>query len=540
MRKWLPLLVLSIAMFIIVIDMSVMNVAISTLVEEFDTNVTVIQTAITAYALVSGSLMMLGAKLGDRIGRRNTLVLGAAIYGVGTTMTALSANVYMLMFGWSVLEGIGAALMLPTLYALAGGTYKGPDRAMAFSIIGALAGIGVAVGPIVGGWLTTNMSWRVVFAIEAVLVIVILALHRNIIDTNPKGISKNKLDLFGGLLTVLGLGLAVYALLQAGTWGFIEPRSSPIEPFGLSLTPFVFLFGLFVLWLFVQWERFLTSRGREPLLDLTLFRDRGLTSAVSYAMIQNILLGGTVFGIPLFLQVTLGLSAFETGVQMIPLSVAVFLASIVGAQMAVKVSPRSWVRIALVILLAANLVLLGTIDQELSSFGFGLALALVGAGVGMMGAMLGNLGQSSVSERSRSEVGGLQNTASSLGTSIGTALIGAIVIAGLAASFTTLTQLDPEIPAEVSADIEIAMGAGVSFAPSNAVEAGLLEAGASPELTEAVVAAYSESQLNALRVAFLATSGLVVIAFLMTGILPTTKLEDMADPDDAAPAPTEV
>src|SRR3954471_1728545 len=237
MGKRIVLVVLAAAQFLMVLDQSVMNVSISQLVSDFDTNVTTIQAVITLYSLTMAALMVTGGKLGDIWGRRRAFSIGLVIYAVGSGLTALSWSVPTLALGWSILEGIGAALVLPAMVALTAGNFEGKARAAAYGVLGGVAGAGIAVGPILGGWVTTNLTWRLVFAGEVVLVIAILLAVRLL----PSGGARPgaKLDGVGAVLCALGLTLVVLGVLEASTWGWLKPRNSPIEPFGFSLTPFM-------------------------------------------------------------------------------------------------------------------------------------------------------------------------------------------------------------------------------------------------------------------------------------------------------------
>src|SRR5215218_4565617 len=201
-----------------VLDQAVMNVAISQLVADFDTTVTTIQAVIALYALVMAGLMLTGGKIGDLIGRRRAFAIGLCIYATGSALTAASWNVPSLMLGWSVLEGIGAALVLPAMVALVASNFHGQDRALAYGVLGGVAGAGIAVGPILGGWATTELSWRVVFAGEVVVVLGILLSMRLIHEPAPSG-PKPRLDWVGGLLSASGLGVMVFGVLQASNWG---------------------------------------------------------------------------------------------------------------------------------------------------------------------------------------------------------------------------------------------------------------------------------------------------------------------------------
>ncbi len=526
MGKWGPLIVLSMAQFLMVIDQAVMNVSISQLVDDFDTTVTTIQGVITFYALTMAMLMITGGKVGDILGRRRTFAVGHVIYAAGSALTAASWSVGSLALGWSVLEGVGAALVLPALVALVAANYEGRDRVTAFGVIGGVAGAGIAVGPIIGGFFTTNLSWRWVFVGEVIIAAVIVALVGVVRDA-PIG-RKPKLDLLGAALTAVGLGMIVIAALQSSEWGWLRPRNSPIEPFGLALTPFVVLAGCMLIYAFIGWSRRREANGQDPLVRLGLFESRPLRSGVTMTLAQNTILAGTFFALPLYLQLTLGFDAFDTGVRVLPVSIAVLLTSVGGANLLLRFPPRRVVRIGLLVLLVGIGVMLSTIEPELEGFTFGLSMALLGCGIGILAAVLGNLVQSAVGERDRSEAGGLYNTATQLGTAFGTAAIGAIVISGLASSFTSEVVADERISAEISAEVEVSLSAGVSFVSSDNVRE-IIEAGdAEPEIVDALVENYESSQLDALRVALLATAFITLIALAVSRQLPTRRIDEIA------------
>src|SRR3954452_22829026 len=224
-----------------VLDQAVMNVSISQLVSDFHTDVTTIQAVIALYSLVMAAFMVPGGKIGDILGRRRAFTIGNVIYGTGSLLTALAWSVPVLMLGWSVLEGIGAALVLPALVALAARSFEGRERALAYGVLGGVSGAGIAVGPILGGWVTTNLTWRLVFAGEVVVVIAILLTFRRI--PQDSGREGAELDVVGAVLSALGLGAIVFGVLKASSWGWLEPRNSPVEPFGFSLTPFLVAAG---------------------------------------------------------------------------------------------------------------------------------------------------------------------------------------------------------------------------------------------------------------------------------------------------------
>ncbi|MSV49405.1 MAG: MFS transporter, partial [Actinobacteria bacterium] len=368
-KRWLPLVALATAQFVMVLDQSVMNVSISTLVDDFNTTVTTIQAVITLYCLVMAMFMLTGGKIGDIIGRRRAFVVGLAIYGCGSAVTAVAPTVGILTLGWSVMEGIGAALVLPALAALIAGNYEGADRKAAYAVIGGVAGAGIALGPILGGWATTELSWRVVFVGEVILVLLILAMSRLITDT-PRTGTAPRLDFLGSMLAASGLGLVVLGVLQSSSWGWLRPKDSPVEIFGFSLTIFVITAGGVALWGFLRWQRHREAIGTDPLVHLDLLKIPPLRSGLIGLFSQNLILMGVFFVIPLYLQLVIGLNALETGIKMLPVSVTMLVASGAGSRLSSRFSVRTIVRSGLITTMLAAILLLISIRPDLANLGF--------------------------------------------------------------------------------------------------------------------------------------------------------------------------
>lgn len=536
MAKWGVLAVLAAAQFLMVLDQAVMNVAISQLVADFDTTVTTIQAVIALYALVMAGLMLTGGKVGDLIGRRRAFTIGLVIYGAGSALTAASWSVPVLTLGWSVLEGIGAALVLPAMVALVAGNFRGQDRALAYGVLGGVAGAGIAVGPILGGWVTTDFTWRLVFAGEVVVAIGIL-LGTRLLEEPPRPSLSSGLDWVGAVLSALGLATIVFAVLQASNWGWLHPRSSPLEPFGFSLTPFVIAAGGILLAAFVAWERRRERQGLEPLVHLHLLGIPRLRAGVATLLAQNLTLMGIFFTVPLFLQIVQGLDALETGVRMLPASVGLFVSALAGSALAKRFPARLLVRIGLMVVFASALLLLDTVEPELDNASFLVAMGVLGVGMGLVVSQLGNVVQSAVGDEDRSEAGGLQNTAQQLGSSLGTAFLGAIVITGLIGAFTANIAANPKISPDVEERVHVQMSAGASFVAAGEVEAGAREAGLDPATTAELVSEYEGAQLAALKTAFLCAALLVLASFLATRKLPTKRFDELAPGAEPAPAP---
>jgi MFS family permease len=523
-------MVLGTAQFLMVLDTSVMNVSISQLVKDFHTEVTAIQAVITLYTLVMAAFMITGGKLGDMLGRRRVFGIGLAVYGVGSALTAVAPVLWVLALGWSVIEGLGAALVLPALAALVGGAYRGRDRAVAYGVIGGLAGAGIAVGPLLGGWLTTYATWRLVFAGEVVLVLAMLALLGWIPEDPPRAEKRPRLDVLGTVLSAGGLGLIVLGVLQSSSWGWLRPRNPPFTVLGFSPTVFVIALGGVLLGFLRAWENRLwdrrgtRERDPEPLIRFSVFGIAPLRSGLTMLLNQNLILLGLFFVIPLYLQVVQGFDAFQTGLRLLPVSVTMLLSAMSGPLLGRYASPRTVVRIALLVLLASILWLLGTIDPHIDDLSFGFAMALLGLGMGLLASQLGNVVQSSVGESERSEVGGLQYTAQNLGSSLGTALIGSLLISALVTAFTIEIEDNPEISAATRQEAGIRMEAGVSFISADEVRAGAEQAGLPPSEVDAVADSYAQAQLNALKAAILAAGGITLAGLAFTRHLPTDRL----------------
>jgi MFS family permease len=541
-RKWLPMLILASAQFVMVLDSSVMNVAISQIVDDLDTTIQGVQTAITLYTLVMAAFMLLGAKLGDILGRNRAFAIGLAIYGLGSLTTALSPNLGVLLVGWSGVEGFGAVLVVPAIAALTAATYEGGDRALAYALLGGIAAIAVAAGPLIGGWVTTEFTWRYVFAAETVVVIVILLL-RGQIARAPRAERRPQLDIVGVALSSSGLGVIVFAILRSSVWGFVQPRTPPtvngteITPLGFSIVPFMVLGGLALLWAFVAWEQRRARLGRDKLLDTSLLRISQLRAGLSTLVGQQLVLMGTFFVIPVYLQVVLGLDAFETGKRLLPLSVAMLVFALLGPRIAARRSPRVVAQIGLIAVSIGALVMLATLDVTLNDTGFRVALGLIGAGAGLLASQLGNVIMSSVAPTKTSEAGGLQGTAQNLGSSLGTAIIGAVLLASLATGFSERITDNPDVPPAARETIVANTEQGIDIVPVAAVEDAAVDGGLSPDQARAVAADYGDAQLDALRLSLGAVGLAALLSLWLTRRLPTKSL---AATEVAAPEPLPV
>ena len=501
----LVLMTLATGQFLMTLDSSVMNVSIATVAKDVGTTVTGIQGAITAYTLVMAALMITGAKIGAIIGRKRAFMIGCIIYGAGSFTTSLAQSLPVLLFGWSFLEGVGAALILPAIVALVASNFPVQRRAAAYGLVAAAGAVAVAVGPLIGGFCTTYFSWRWVFAGEVVLVIGILILARKIADA-PVG-TRPRLDLVGAALSALGLGLLVFGILRSSEWGWLQPKPDGPSWGGMSPTVWLMFAGLFVLWVFFRWEARVETHG-EPLLRADLLRNKQLTGGLVMFFIQYLMQAGLFFVVPLFLSVCLGLSALATGARLLPLSVTLLAAAVGIPKLWPNVSPRLIVRCGLLALLAGTCVLLAGLDPDSGPEVVFVPMLLIGLGVGALASQLGAVTVSAVPDDRSPEVGGVQNTMTNLGASIGTALAGSVMIAAVSSAFLTNIQHNPAIPTRVKSDAQVQLAGGVPFISDADLEHALDEAGASNRTTSAALDSYRSARISGL------TSSLALLAFV--------------------------
>jgi EmrB/QacA subfamily drug resistance transporter len=514
------LLTLAAGQFLMTLDTSVMNVSIATVAKDVGTTVTGIQGAITAYTLVMAALMLTGAKIGAIIGRKRAFAIGCVIYGCGSFTTSISQSLPVLLFGWSFLEGVGAALILPAIVALVAGNFPAERRPAAYGLVAAAGAIAVAVGPLVGGFCTTYFSWRWVFAGEVVVVLVILLMTRRIADAPVE--RRPRLDMVGAVLSALGLGLLVFGVLRSSEWGWIQPKPEGPSWAGLSPTVWLVLAGLFVIWLFFRWEERVEARGGEPLIRADLLRNRQLSGGLVLFFFQFLAQAGLFFVVPLYLSVCLGLSALDTGVRLLPLSLTLLIAALGVPRVFPNASPRLIVRVGLLALLAGTVVLLGALEADSGPEIVLVPMLLIGLGIGALASQLGAVTVSAVPDDQSPEVGGIQNTATNLGASMGTAIAGSLMIAAVASSFLAGIEQSSAIPSRVKEQARVELAGGVPFISDADLEAALDDAHVSRRTTDAALDAYAAARLDGLRAALAILAVLDLVALFLAQRIPRT------------------
>ncbi|MEU6136895.1 MFS transporter [Nocardioides sp. NPDC047086] len=513
------LFTLASAQFLMTLDSSVMNVSIATVAEDLDTTVTGIQTAITLYTLVMASLMITGGKVGQLLGTKRAFAIGCVIYGVGSSTTALAPNLTVLLIGWSFLEGVGAALIMPAIVSLVATNFARAERPRAYGLVAAAGAIAVAAGPLIGGLLTTYASWRLVFAGEVLIVLGILLLTRRMTDA-PADPSA-RLDLVGTVMSTLGLGLVVFGILRAGSWGFLIPKEGAPSWLGVSPVLWLVIAGGLVLRAFLGWEHRRQDQGRSALIDPAILDNRVLRGGLTSFFFQYLLQAGLFFSVPLFLSVALGLSAVETGVRILPLSLTLLLAAVGIPKLFPDASPRRVVRIGFAALFAGNVSLLVSLEVGVGPEVVTWPMLLAGLGVGALASQLGSVTVSAVPDEQSPEVGGLQNTVTNLGASIGTALAGAVLISALTSSFLTGIQNNPDVPDSLSSTAAVDLAGGIPFVPDDALEDALADAGVPDSESAAIVEENSAARLDGLRAALSVLALISLVALFFARRVPT-------------------
>jgi len=515
------ILTLGAGQFLMTLDSSVMNVAIATVAEDVGTTIEGIQTAITLYTLVMAMLMIPGGKIGTLIGRKRAFAIGCIVYGAGSLTTALAPNLPVLLLGWSLLEGIGAALILPAIVALVASNVPAAGRPRAYGLVMAAGAIAVALGPLIGGFATTYFSWRWVFAGEVVVVLFILARTRRI--TDPPAERGPRLDVIGAALSATGLGLAVFGVLRSSSWGWVLAKPGSPSVLRLSLTLVLVLTGVLVLWGFTLWEHRIVRRGGEPLVRLEMFGNRQFTGGLLMFFFQFLVQAGLFFTIPLYLSVALGLSAIDTGLRIMPLSITLLLAAAGIPRFFPNASPRRVVRGGLLAMCAGIVSLFTAMNASAGPEIVTVPLLLAGLGIGALASQLGSVTVSAVPAEESDEVGGLQNTATNLGASLGTALAGSILIAMLTASFLSGIAGNSAIPADVSDQASVELATGIPFLSDAALESALEDAGVSDETAAAAVDENTQARLDGLRAALAVLALIAVAGLFFTGRIPTVQ-----------------
>lgn len=528
MKKWVVIILLSLAQFVMVLDSTVMNVSISALVKDLNTTVNGVQAAITFYTLTMAALMLLGGKLGEKWGSRRALVIGSIIYGAGSFLTGISQNLPTLLFGWSLVEGIGAILVIPAIASLIVANYNGKDRALAYGILGAVAGAGAAVGPLIGGIATTYFSWRYVFIAETAIILIILLFIKNIKPDKPK--ADTSIDVLSAVLSATGMALIVFGILQSKTWGWIQPKVVPmingmeVAPLGFSIVIYLLVAGLALLWWFFRRQQQLATTKSGPFLDLSIFNVNSFRAGTNTIMLQYFITAGAFFVLPVYLQLLLGLDALDTGLRMMPLSIALVLFAVIGAKLVNRFSIKFIINGGFVAIAGGLALMLLVMDVSAKNPMFLVAMFIIGTGLGLLSSQVGNVILSSAPAKNASQAGGLQGTFQNLGSSLGTAIVGSVLLASLTVTFdTSITQ--SELPSQTQVAIAEKTSQGVPIISMDQLQQGLSEQNVSEEYAEVIFSSYQDAQLHSLKTSILFLILALLIAIPLTRNIPNSLAE---------------
>ena len=532
-KKWLPLIVLASALMIIIIDTTVLNVSIRNMITDLKTNVQAIQWVISAYALTLAALTVTGGRLGDLFGRKKIFVIGAVLFAVGSITTALAPTIAWVIFGNAIIEGIGAALMMPATASLLVSNYRGKERALAFAIWGAVAASAAAIGPILGGWLTTNYSWRWAFGINVVVVALLIFGSRYIQESRDNQ-EKKQLDFTGVILSSLGLTSIVYGLIESSTYGWWKTKvpfaifGQSFNPFGLSVTVVSIIAGLAALTIFAYHEKRREAKGKTPLVSLSLFKNSQFTAGSVTTALMAVGQSGIIFAVPIFYQSVLGLDAFHTGLGLLPMSIAVMIGAPLALKFSKKLTPKQVIQLGFIINTIGIVYMYTVLSASSGPMTLAPGLFLYGIGMGFAFSQLSNLTLSAVAVDQSGEASGVNSTLRQVGASFGSAIIGAALISTISSAAISNINGSQVLPNSMKPAIVKrveAAGSNIEFAnPGNV-----------PNIAEAIkneiVKNIHEATVEGNKIS-LALTGIFTIIALMFSI----KLPNIRDLDTAKEA----
>ncbi len=423
-------LLLAMAMFVLVVDTSFMNVSISAVVEDLDATVSGVQSAIALEALVSASFILIGSKIGDLYGRKLAYILGLLGYAIGALAMTLTQTLLPVVIFWAIIGGLGASLLLPAMQSLIHGNFEGAARMKTYALVGAATGIAAAVGPLLGGFITTYLSWRVGFFLEFVIIAVVLLnikLVKDVPYTGPREIDRG-----GAVLSILGMGGIVLSILVWQEGG---------EAVGILMVTGLIAMGAFAWWLVRR-----KKQGKTALIDPDLFKSKYFRLGISGQMLQNISLGGMMIALPIYFQMVFEYNAMQTGLAIAPLSLSIFFVALLAGRRAGKRRPSRIIQIGFALLVVGVGLSIPLIPRADSGLNFLIPLVITGAGLGLLVSQLNNYTLAPISEERVSEAAGVNSASGSFGLSFGLAFAGAIMLATLAFSFQQpgTIQRDPD------------------------------------------------------------------------------------------------
>ncbi len=489
-------LLLAMAMFVLVVDTSIMNVSITAVAEDLDTTVNDVQAAIAIEALVSAAFILIGSKVGDLIGRRKAYVLGLMAYGLGAIAMTLAQSMTAVLIFWAIIGGLGASLLLPAMQSLIHGNFEGAAMKKTYALVGASAAIGAAIGPLIGGFVTTYLSWRVGFLMEAVIIVIVLANIKLVKDAVYTGV--RKIDLVGAGLSIVGMGGLVLGILVWQEGGGYVGLLMGIGAAALAV----------LAWWLVKCKR----EGRVALIDSDLFKIKNFRVGVAGMILQQIALGGAMIAIPLYLQVTLEYSAMQAGLSLAPLSLTMFAVAILAGKRSGDRRPASIIRLGYGLAFLGMLLIVPVIPRGESGWALLVPLLIAGSGLGLLVSQLNNYILGPIEEQRVSEAAGVNSAGQSFGMSFGLALAGGILLAVLSATFINMTEASDVIPPAEQEQVSDALENNAQLVSTTQLEE--LLAAQPDEIQEEIIQINSDAGDLALQVAMLVPVLACLLGFL--------------------------
>jgi EmrB/QacA subfamily drug resistance transporter len=423
-------LLLAMAMFVLVVDTSIMNVSISAVVHDIGATVSGLQSTIALEALVSAAFILIGGKIGDLIGRKRAYVIGLVCYAVGALAMTLAQTLLPIIIFWALIGGLGASLLLPAMQSLIHGNFEGAAQKRVYALVGASAAIAAAVGPLLGGFITTFLSWRVAFLLEALIIAAVLLGIKLVHDVPFLG--PRTLDVVGSMLSIVGMGGIVLGILVWQEGG---------EAVGALLAVGAVGLGSLAYWL-VRRKR----QDKALLLDPDLFHSKAFRFGATGQMLQQIALGGTMIVLPIYLQMVLGYNAMQSGLSIAPLSLTMFAVAMLAGKKSGTRRPASFIRWGFLLLMGGLLVLVPIVPRADSGWWLLLPLVIAGGGLGLLVSQLNNYTLSPISDERVSEAASVNSAAGSFGLSFGLAFAGGIMLAALSIIFTSMATSSTVLP----------------------------------------------------------------------------------------------
>lgn len=509
-------LLLAMAMFVLVVDTSLMNVSISAVVKDLGTTVSRVQSTIALEALISASFILINSKIGDLIGRKRAYVIGLLAYALGAASMVLANDLRTIVFFWAILGGLGASLLLPAMQSLIHGNFEGAAQTRVYALVGASAAIAAAIGPLLGGFITTYLSWRVGFALEVVIIAVVLSGIRLIKDVPYTG--ERGIDIPGAILSVIGMGGVVLGILVWQEGG--ESVAALIVIGALALAGLVY-------WLMRQ-----KRNGKRALLDIDLFRSAHYRLGISQQMLQQLALGGAMIALPIFFQMVLEYNAMKSGLSIAPLSLSMFAVAMIAGRQAGKRRPAKIVRAGFLLLALGSLLLIALVPRADNGWYFAPPLIVMGAGLGLLVSQLNNYTLAPISDDRISEAAGVNSAAGQFGLSVGLALAGAIMLATLTWAFTDMADNSAVLTPAEQSQVATALEDDAEVMSTTQLEA-LIQPPTSPETEAEIVRINSDARTLGLQVALL-----VPLVAGVAGLALSFKMIKLPDIENAAERPS--